>query len=756
MAQWDNIIDFGGAGSGERQYAVRDEYRNTVNACRQVVLQVLPRLMDHMFETVDDKLYELADKAESNARQNVYFDTMRDLRKQREGIEDNFNGRFLGRFDRFWSQGPDQTTSEELVAEFDSDQISLIENDDLEEGLAVNNMISKGESRFFRDLYALDTRFGHILGGVEIDSKNNPVAPYAVASVFRELVIDLDVELSVKLIIFKQFERHVVEYLGNLYDELNTILVKAGVVPKLAKNIRRHPVSPALKRVGDEAEADPGDDRSGGESDPSLSRDLFVMLQGLLEQRREERGITSPGTPATLKVVQTAELLGALTSMQQMQEAGSDSNVIDLRHRLQGQLSGASGQGRVLGRSEEDVIDVIAMLFEFILDDHSIPDAMKTLLARLQIPMLKVAIQDRSFFSNKGHPARQLLNSLAKAAVGWSEEKSRSEGSLYARIASIVERINNEFIEDIGLFEELNEQFAAFLARENHSADIAEARATQVTQGKERLNSSRERVFQQIRESLLRYPSYPAVVAGMAADAWKDVLLLIALRKGLDSADWKYSVELLDKLLWSVQPKDGREERQELLQAIPDLLKGLRAGLTDLSYDQHKMTRIFKELQSFHLACLKGEGEKGHVSQVEACGMLATSPHAASPEGRENTGAPQGVAAEVSHQGTNETAVPDDAHLQQAKAIEVGTWLDMTGANGKSFRAKLAWRSDVTGRCLFVNRKGMKVAELQLEGLAMWLKDGRAASIDRQEAPLMDRALKAMVDVLNDTESKAR
>ncbi|MES9936937.1 MAG: DUF1631 family protein, partial [Sedimenticola sp.] len=364
--------------------------------------------------------------------------------------------------------------------------------------------------------------------------------------------------------------------------------------------------------------------------------------------------------------------------------------------------------------------------------------------------------QDRSFFSNKGHPARQLLNSLAKAAVGWSEEKSRSEGSLYARIASIVERINNEFIDDIGLFEELNEQFAAFLARENHSADIAEARATQVTQGKERLNSSRERVFQQIRESLLRYPSYPTVVAGMATDAWKDVLLLIALRKGLDSADWKYSVELLDKLLWSVQPKDGREERQELLQAIPDLLKGLRAGLTDLSYDQHKMTRIFKELQSFHLACLKGEGEKGHVSQMEACGMLATSPHAASPEGRENTGASQGVAAEASLQGRNETAVPDDAHLQQAKAIEVGTWLDMTGANGKSFRAKLAWRSDVTGRCLFVNRKGMKVAELQLEGLAMWLKDGRAASIDRQETPLMDRALKAMVDVLNDTESKAR
>ncbi|OOZ36766.1 DUF1631 family protein [Solemya velesiana gill symbiont] len=233
MVHWDNIISFEGGRSEDRQYAVRDEYRNVVGACRQVILKVLPRLMDHMFENIDDMLYELAD---SDSRQTAYFDAMRELRKQREGIQDSFNGLFLGRFDRFWNMGPNQHHPDDLISEFDSDQFSLIEEEDLEEGLAVSNMIAKGESRFFRDLYALDKRFGHIIGDAEIDNSSNPAAPAVIASLFRGLVIDLDITLAAKLIVFKQFERDVIEFLGNLYDELNAILKGAGIVPKLAEH----------------------------------------------------------------------------------------------------------------------------------------------------------------------------------------------------------------------------------------------------------------------------------------------------------------------------------------------------------------------------------------------------------------------------------------------------------------------------------------------------------------------------------------
>jgi hypothetical protein len=67
------------------------------------------------------------------------------------------------------------------------------------------------------------------------------------------------------------------------------------------------------------------------------------------------------------------------------------------------------------------VINLIAMVFECILEDRNVPDSLKALIARLQIPMLKVAVLDKSFFSRTSHPARRLLNEIAEAAMGWGD-----------------------------------------------------------------------------------------------------------------------------------------------------------------------------------------------------------------------------------------------------------------------------------------------------------------------------------------------
>ena len=92
------------------------------------------------------------------------------------------------------------------------------------------------------------------------------------------------------------------------------------------------------------------------------------------------------------------------------------------------------------------------MLFEYILDDRNLPDPMKALLSRLQIPMLKVAILDSVFFASKNHPARRLLNNLARASVGWADDGDRCPKSLYGQVSSIVDRVLSEFSDDIGLF----------------------------------------------------------------------------------------------------------------------------------------------------------------------------------------------------------------------------------------------------------------------------------------------------------------
>ena len=148
----------------------------------------------------------------------------------------------------------------------------------------------------------------------------------------------------------------------------------------------------------------------------------------------------------------------------------------DLRNQLEQLLtrvSVKSGRSRVVGAADEDVINLIAMLFECILDDRNLPDSLKALIGRLQIPMLKVAVLDKSFFSRSSHPARRLLNEIAKAAMGWGDCDDHERDSLYVRIEQVVQRLLNDFVDDPAIFSELLADFLAFTQEERSRTDLA-------------------------------------------------------------------------------------------------------------------------------------------------------------------------------------------------------------------------------------------------------------------------------------------
>jgi len=754
MAFKNNILSFQGNQMAEPRFVLKEEYRNTVNACRQSLLKTVPKLMEGMFEQLDDTLYALADKAESDRQQTAFFDAMREMRREREAIENVFNKQILLGYDRFWQSGPTHLGHDDADSR-EADEFSLVENADLEEGLAVSNMISRGENRHYRDLYALNRRFSHLVEG-EVNSASNPLAPAALCHDFHATVRALSLEVPVKLVIYKQFERAVVDSLDQLYGEINEILAHAGILPKMNHRVKRRPrYAPAGTPPG--PHDNPVDSGYDAE-DPAVQAELFSMLQQMLGQRRIQQPVVHAQTP----VLESADVVTALSSLQQANMAAitsaalSDLSALDLRATLQQAIkTGTEADEHRIKESDEDAIDVISMLFEFILEDRNLPDAMKALLARLQIPMLKVAIIDREFFSRKNHPARRLLNNMAQAAIGWSETAGRADGGLHAKMESIVERVLGRFEDDVNLFAELNEEFADFLAREKQGTELAEKRVAQVTQGKEQLKSARQRVLQEIDQRLSGQAAIPAVVADLLRDGWKDVLLLILLRKGEQSGDWQDALRLMERLLWSIQPKPEASQRQVLLQEIPGLLKALRKGLNEISYDQHKMAALFKDLQVCHVNCLKGI-EPGHdqpmlrpARQHEEAEPAAASEAAVESEERPVTS--EQVAAASPDQEAESNGSEEDEFVERAENLPLGTWLEVTEESGERFRAKLSWRSKVTGTCLFVNRKGVKVAELSHDGLVAWFRSGRAVELREVNVPLMDRALVAMMKVLKDT-----
>ena len=128
----------------------------------------------------------------------------------------------------------------------------------------------------------------------------------------------------------------------------------------------------------------------------------------------------------------------------------------------------------MVGEIDDDVINLVSMLFEFILDDRTLPDSLKALIGRLQIPLLKVAVLDKTFFSRGSHPARRLLNEIASAAMGWGDQDEAQRDSLYQKIEQIVARLLNDFTDDPAIFSELLADFLAFIGDERRRLSQAD------------------------------------------------------------------------------------------------------------------------------------------------------------------------------------------------------------------------------------------------------------------------------------------
>ncbi len=740
----DNVVSFDPALSGGRRRIGDAKVQELVTACRAHLVYTLPRLMQELFEHLDDELYQLADKSASDMLQTRYFEAMRELRKLREPVEKAFQRAQLDAFDAFWLQSS-KTDPQNGGGELENAELSLVDNDELEENLAISGMVSKAENRYHRELFALNMRFAQLAGIADLSTRQNPVGPFTLGEGFREAMRQWSGDLGVRLVVFKLFDRYVMGYVGGLYDDINDTLVGAGILPKIVQRVRRNPVAPSVQRARNEAPTEGGEAYQGaggyqsGAEEVTQGQVLGVLGQLLAEQRqRHTANLYSRLLPgwghsaevAGLPAVASTELVDALNALQHeaaVEAPVSTREIQQLQHEMllslgrQLEMGSNDAPTRRLNPVDQDVLDVIGMLFDFILDDVNVPDAMKALIGRLQIPMLKVAVLDRSFFNNKQHPARRLLNALARAAMSWVDDGDRSVKSLYGRIESAVTRVLSDFSDDVGLFAQVFDEFSNYVDRETRGAEVAEERVNQITRGQEQLLVARRRVAEVLNEFRVAQPDMPTAVVNILREGWHDVMLLAFLREGEESAAWRHAYGAVEELIWSVQPKVETADRQRLLKSIPDLLKMLRDGLNNISFDQHRAGQLFKDLQACHIAALRGESDNVEFSELD---QVVPEDDAA------------GAAAE--------SAAVEDEFQAQAAALKVGQWLEWQ-TDDKGVRGKLSWRSEVTKKCIFVNRKGMKVAEMTVNEVAALLRNGQAQLLEGVATPLMDRALDAMM-----------
>ena len=570
--------------------------------------QALQPLMQALFDNIDDALFELADRAEHNNEQNMYFESMREIRIKRRGMELSFGKELDNAFRQLVQEAsnpPMLTASAEVTV----DSLTLVANDELEELVAVDNMILKAEREFSQHLKPLTVRLNSLIEQQDVTVKSNPFGPTVICYSFITVCKNLDLDIKAKLVLFKLFDRYVMSGLDHLYLSCNEVLIDGGILPKLDQKLDRESAGQSSSGSDDFV----GDGVVDGEHGQVFS-DLQNLLHGIPQTSGSAKsGLVAPGHAPQIPRATLLQLLQAVQSSikpqfeRQQHEAlqGVGPQQLDIQKALSALLSSKlPTKAMSIGQVDDDAINLVAMLFQFILDDHNLAAPMKALIARLQIPIIKVAMFDKSFFSKGGHPARKLLNEIASSSLGWTPSNNIERDPFYTKVSAVVTRVLNEYEGDVSLFHEVLADFMAFLEMDKRRIGLIEQRTINAEDGKAKSELARSTVQSLLNEKVAGKP-LPKVVITLLEDAWSNVLFLICLKDGEESKFWHDAVQVVDDLVWSVGPMDLVESRQQLLSMVPKLLKSLRAGLTKIGYNPFDMNQLFADLEVIHLAQLK-------------------------------------------------------------------------------------------------------------------------------------------------------
>ncbi len=256
------------------------------------------------------------------------------------------------------------------------------------------------------------------------------------------------------------------------------------------------------------------------------------------------------------------------------------------------------------GKLDHLVIEVVSSLFDQILSDARVPPQMARQIARLQLPVLRAALTDGSFFSSRRHPVRRFINRTASLACAFDSFDSGPAKELLERVSGLVKEIVDGDFDQLDRYDAKLLELVRFVAEQTH-AEIRESAAAATLRGKELEWRIQQRFSQKLRAALEPL-ALPAFLRDFVAGVWSQAIVMTSRR---DGADAPYPGRLRRAgadLVRSIQPKRSLDERKRFVAGLPALMAELTQGMKLVDWPQAAQDEFFGQLVTQHAGSLKG------------------------------------------------------------------------------------------------------------------------------------------------------
>ncbi|TGN38721.1 DUF1631 family protein [Marinobacter confluentis] len=724
--------------------APSDRIQFVLHQAAKAVIQFIEPLMDTALVEMVSSLKEAAQKAGNNQQANELMDASGQLEARQRII---------------WHQMAKSLESPLKPAPRGAPgaELSVVDKGEFEDWLTLRVMVTKADTQYRGDLLQLKLRLDK-LGVSNATGHHNPLGPALVCEAFHAGLSQLKASRDVEKICLRVFDRVVLKNLEPMYQELNNILIRHGVLPDLdlskylseqtplkpeAKAETKSQAQPEAKAVSSAGPADsPGaaaSARAAGQEGQAAQPRESAFRKRFPGHRSsaEFRGYSSAAQTAFATV---RSLLGTLSSsriargdpepvafepgarelsagefhkqLQQMQvetvpaEAGTT-----LKERV---IERVKESGRhALGEEQQATVDVVDRFFSSVVESPKLSEYARERMRALEVPVLKVVMRDPEFFEDRDSPVRGVMDRLAQLGV----KGGRINPVVQRRIDELIQRISADFEQDTGVFDSAVGELDMLIDRQNLVYRRNVERVTAAAEGAQKVAESKQAVTR-VLDQKLGGRSVPRAVMSLLDGGWRDLLSLTWIRQGEESPLWQDYLSVIDSLMTFAEDPQSNINLPELLRVIQD-------GLSSISSNHMPSSQIRDELKQFLV--------RGPAHPVEMVEM------------------PLSRSKETSEKTLSEREQRSlQRWVNRAQQLRTGDWMRDQDKPDDPQYIRLVWVARGFSRFVFVNHQGMRVVELELEALAQQMRKGVIVPDSQYERPLVDESIDRMVKKVYD------
>ena len=622
----------------------------------------------------------------------------------------------------------------EILNEEPESSLALIEKKDFEDWLNLSTIIRSLESLYESPLNQIQIKLAYIIA-VEKNQVINPVSPEKLAGKFRESLFNIELNPRVRQTLYNIFEATLLDFLPELYEKMDTILLGYGAPEKISaqslwlkinpgtNQLEQH-YQPARPKKNDFTdfqtdleitdflgEADLPDltefskttetiDDSSHEAKSviNVARNLLNLVKGQ-SVRQHQTEITSS------QHYSAEEIASAITQLQQ-NDISATNNPATLEKELSDTLSASSVSPKTLSPIEQNNIEVYENLFETLHNEQLLDQSIQPFLQRIHLPLLAQAIKDPGFLESSDHPARKIINHLSTLESAVNENKIVKNTPIKEIIDQLMMKIANESLANPDVFVQVEQQLNEITSSVNKSVDQNIKRVVDVYQGKQNLIKARQSVENEFNRRFGNKGLAKIIVTLLDA-GWQHLLVMAQLNEDNDAFQ-NYLRVIINLKGWLNAPETASKEQ------IDTTLEFIDTQLQTVCTNAFLHNKIITELNALL---------RGNSIQQESDAL-------------------QTVAVEIDK--NTRKVLHHKVYFDQVEQLKTGDWLKFVlELEPQVFQ--LSWIGELLDEFVFVDRNGRKKLELNYQKLVELFNSGDVSKVEDSDSPVMDKAVNLML-----------